>query len=73
MIADKQQVIVPLAGFGGQEQPPAEPVYDVGATAFRTFFALPGDGWKWHFDVPAFGVRFVALDLNHIQDRGTTW
>ncbi len=54
-------------------EPPAEPVYDVDATAFRTFFPLPGDGWKWHFDVPAFGVRFVALDLGHIQDRGTTW
>jgi hypothetical protein len=55
------------------DKPPAEPVYDVDATAFRNFFALPGDQWKWHFDVPDFDVRFVALDLNHIQDRGTTW
>ena len=54
-------------------RPPAEPVYDVAATAFRRFFELPGDEWKWHFDVPAFGVRFVALDLNHISDMGTTW
>lgn len=53
--------------------PPAEPVYDVEATAFRKFFDLPGDGWKWHFNLPNFDVRFVALDLNHIQDRGTTW
>ena len=54
-------------------KPPAEPVYDIDATAFRKFFELPGDEWKWHFDVPDFGVRFVALDLNHISDMGTTW
>ena len=39
----------------------ADAVYDIEATAFRKFFALPGDGWKWHFDVPDFRVRFVAL------------
>lgn len=54
-------------------QPPPEPVYDPEATAFRQFFALPGDEWKWTFDVPAFGVRFIAVDLNHVQDLGTTW
>jgi hypothetical protein len=54
-------------------KPPAEPVYDIDATAFCKFFDLPGDKWKWHFDVPDYKVRFVALDLNHIQDRGTTW
>lgn len=54
-------------------KPPAEPVYDIEATAFRRFFELPGDEWKWHFDVPEFGVRFVALDFNHISDFGTTW
>jgi hypothetical protein len=54
-------------------KPPEHPVYDVAATAYRDFFALPGDEWKWHFDVPEFDVRFVALDLNHIQDLGTTW
>ena len=43
------------------------------ATAFRTFFELPDDEWKWHFDVPGFDVRFIALDLNHISDMGTTW
>ncbi len=53
--------------------PPKEPVYDVNATAFRQFFELPDDEWKWHFDVPGFDVRFVALDLNHISDMGTTW
>jgi hypothetical protein len=54
-------------------KPPAEPVYDVNATAFREFFALPGDEWKWHFDVPVFNVRFLALDIEHISDFGTTW
>lgn len=54
-------------------KPPAEPVYDIEATAFRNFFELPGDEWKWHFDVADFGLRFVALDLNHISDMGTTW
>jgi len=53
--------------------PPKEPVYDVNATAFRKFFELPDDEWKWHFDVPAFDVRLIALDLNHISDMGTTW
>jgi hypothetical protein len=54
-------------------KPPAEPVYDVDAKAFREFFALPGDEWKWHFDVPDFDVRFLALDIQHISDFGTTW
>jgi len=54
-------------------KPPEQPVYDIDATAFRRFFELPGDEWKWHFDVPGFDVRFAALDLNHISDLGTTW
>ncbi len=54
-------------------KPPEQPVYDIDATAFRRFFELPGDEWKWHFDVPGFDVRFAALDLNHISDFGTTW
>jgi hypothetical protein len=54
-------------------KPPEEPVYDIDATAFRRFFELPDDEWKWHFDVPGFDVRFAALDLNHISDFGTTW
>jgi len=70
---------LPLLGNHDREirprgaRPPAEPVYDVDATAFREFFALPGDEWKWHFDVAEFGVRFIALDLNHLSDQGTTW
>lgn len=54
-------------------KPPEEPVYDIDASAFRRFFNLPGDEWKWHFDLPDFGLRLVALDLNHISDFGTTW
>lgn len=53
--------------------PPKAPVYDVNAAVFREFFELPGDEWKWHFDVPVFDVRFIALDLNHTSDMGTTW
>ena len=34
---------------------------------------MPGEEWKWHFDVPEFDIRFIALDLNHISDMGTTW
>jgi hypothetical protein len=55
------------------KQPPAEPVYDVDATAFRQFFELPDEEWKWHFDLPDFDLRFIALDFNHISDFGTTW
>ena len=54
-------------------KPPAHAVYDIEASAYREFFALPGDEWKWHFDLPDFDLRFMALDLNHIQDFGTTW
>jgi hypothetical protein len=58
---------------GRGPKPPTQAVYDVEATAYREFFALPGDEWKWHFDHPGFDLRFIALDLNHIQDFGTTW
>jgi hypothetical protein len=58
---------------GRGPKPPAHAVYDVEATAYRKFFALPDDEWKWHFDLPGFDLRLIALDLNHIQDFGTTW
>lgn len=70
---------MPLLGNHDREirprgpKPPPEPVYDVEATAFREFFALPAPEWHWHFDLPRFGVRFVALDFSHLQDQGTTW
>ena len=54
-------------------KPPAHPVYDVEATAYRAFFALPGDEWKWRFDLPDFSLRFLALDASHTKDLGTTW
>jgi hypothetical protein len=54
-------------------RPPTEPVYDIDAKVFHEFFPLPGDGWKWTFDFNAFGTRFIALDLQHISDFGTTW
>lgn len=56
----------------GQE-PPAEPVYDLEATAFRKFFRLPGEGWIWYFDVPSFDLQLAALDMHHLSDMGTTW
>ncbi|MBU4459454.1 MAG: hypothetical protein KJ579_02710 [Verrucomicrobia bacterium] len=48
-----------------------EPVYDIGATAYRTIFPLPDDEWTWRFELPAFGVRLIGLDLNHTRDIGT--
>ena len=71
--------LMPILGNHDREisprgpKPPAHAVYDIEATAYREFFALPGDEWKWHFDLPGFDLRFIALDLNHIQDFGTTW
>lgn len=58
---------------GRGPKPPEKPVYDTEATAFREFFALPGKEWIWHFDMPDFNVRFIALDMSHISDFGTTW
>jgi hypothetical protein len=72
-------IFMPVLGNHDREirprgsKPPPEPVYDVSATAYREFFELPGAEWKWHFDVPDFDLRFIALDLNHISDMGTTW
>jgi hypothetical protein len=54
-------------------KPPPEPVYDPEAQAFRKFVALPDPEWRWYFDVPAFGARFIAIDMSHLQDMGTTW
>ena len=71
--------LMPILGNHDREisprspKPPAHAVYDIEAKAYREFFALPGDEWKWHFDLPGFDLRLIALDLNHIQDFGTTW
>lgn len=56
----------------GKRYPP-EPTYDPSAVAFRTFFELPGDEWKWRLALSRFGLRIIALDLNHCSDMGTTW
>ncbi|MBT3287593.1 MAG: right-handed parallel beta-helix repeat-containing protein [Victivallales bacterium] len=57
----------------GPKRYPDKATYDVEATAFREFFELPEDEWKWQVAIPRFGVRFAALDLNHTSDFGTTW
>ena len=54
-------------------KPGKETVYDRDAIAFRKFFALPGEEWIWNFEAAEFGVCFVALDLSHLSDFGTTW
>lgn len=54
-------------------QPPAAPVYDLEASAFRRVFPLPEGGTMWHVDWPAFDLRLVGLDLSHTADGGTTW
>jgi hypothetical protein len=54
-------------------KPPPEAVYDVEAAAYCEFFALPGDEWHWTLAFPGFDARFIALDLEHISDMGTTW
>lgn len=54
-------------------KPPPEPVYDIDATAYRKFFELPDDEWKWRFELPDFDVRFIALDIQHTSDMGTSW
>jgi hypothetical protein len=75
----RSTVLMPALGNHDRElhprgpKPPSEPVYDVEATAYRDFFPLPDQGWIWRFDLPRFGARFLALDLSHTQDQGTTW
>ncbi|MDO4585415.1 MAG: hypothetical protein Q4D62_15110 [Planctomycetia bacterium] len=56
----------------GKRVPGPSQFYDVDATAYCRFFPLPGKRWTWNLDIPAFSVRFVALDLNHINDMGTS-
>ena len=52
---------------------PPQAVYDVEAEAFCRFVQLPDRELWWHVEVPQFEVRFVALDLHHTSDQGTTW
>ena len=55
------------------KQPPAEPVYDISAEVYRDFFTLPDDEWKWDLRIGSHDLHLLALDINHIHDRGTTW
>jgi hypothetical protein len=48
-----------------------KPAYDVAATGYRKFFALPDKEWRWAFDVPDFDLRLVSVDMNHTRDFGT--
>lgn len=75
----RQVVFLPVLGNHDKQirprgvRPPADPVYDIEATAFRRAFALPDPGWIWAVDIPGFSVRFAALDLHHTRDIATTW
>ncbi|MBR0191462.1 MAG: metallophosphoesterase family protein [Thermoguttaceae bacterium] len=60
-----------IAPRGERVEGPSQ-FYDPEATAFRTFFDLPCDEWKWFFDWEPLSLRIVALDLNHTYDFGTS-
>ena len=57
----------------GQKPPANYMVYDTLSTAFTEFFELPGDEWKWSFEIPDYNIQFLAVDLNHIRDIGNNW
>ena len=48
-------------------------VYDVSATAYLDVFRLPDVGWRWAFALPQADVTFLALDMQHLSDVGTTF
>lgn len=50
---------------------PEKPAYEIPATAYRSFFALPGKEWIWTFAVPDFDLQLVSVDMNHTGDFGT--
>lgn len=47
-----------------------EPGYDIEATGYRKFFALPGKEWIWAWDVPDFDLRLISVDMSHTGDFG---
>lgn len=47
------------------------PAYEIEASAYRKFFALPGKEWIWSFDIPDFDLRLISLDMSHTRDFGT--
>lgn len=50
---------------------PGIPAYDISATGYRKFFALPGKEWLWAFDIPDFDLRVISVDMSHTGDFGT--
>lgn len=47
-----------------------EPGYDITATGYRKFFALPDKEWIWAWDIPDYELRFISVDMNHTGDFG---
>lgn len=47
-----------------------EPGYDIAATGYRKFFALPGKEWIWAWDIPDFDLRLISVDMSHTGDFG---
>ena len=47
-----------------------EPGYDIAATGYRKFFALPGQEWIWAWDIPDFDLRLISVDMSHTGDFG---
>lgn len=47
-----------------------EPGYDIEATGYRRFFALPGKEWLWAWDIPDFDLRLLSVDMSHTGDFG---
>jgi hypothetical protein len=47
-----------------------EPGYDIEATGYRKFFALPGNEWIWAWDIPDFDLRLISVDMSHTGDFG---
>ncbi len=49
-------------------KPPAKPIFDLDATAFRSFFPLPEPGWNWYLDIPdATGLVSTPL-VHHVAE-----
>lgn len=44
--------------------------YDIEATGYRKFFALPGKEWLWAWDIPDFDLRLISVDMSHTGDFG---
>lgn len=47
-----------------------EPGYDIDATGYRKFFALPGKEWIWARDIADFDLRSISVGMSHTGDFG---